>query len=113
MNIYKNIVRIFNKYRGKEENSINYENIKMIMKNDSNALLIDVRSMQEYKEKHLKGSINISLYDIERGNFKIKDKNTTIIVYCEWGKRSKRAMEILRKRGYTKVYQLEGGIDSI
>lgn len=113
MDIYKNIKKFFCKYRGKDEFSIDYENVKMIMKNDQNAILIDVRSRQEYKEKHLEGSINISLYDIERGNYKIEDKNSTIILYCELGKRSRRAMEILKKKGYTKVYQLEGGLDNI
>ena len=113
MNLYKNIKRILKKYRGKDEYSIDFENAKNLLKNDKKALLIDVRSKQEYREGHLEGSINISLYDIERGNFIKVEKNTTIILYCEQGKRSKKAMKFLRENGYENVYHIEGGLNNI
>ena len=110
MNICK---KIFYKYRGISEYSISYEELKEIMKQNKDAVLIDVRSPQEYREGHLEKSINISLYDIERGNYDISDKNKTIIVCCQYGKRSKKAMQILRKNGYSNVYQLEGGLENL
>ena len=54
MKLYEKIKKIFHNYRNIEENSIDYENAKTILKNDRNAILIDVRSPQEYKENHLK-----------------------------------------------------------
>ena len=110
MNICK---RLFGKYRGINEYSISYKEVKEIMNKNKDAILIDVRSPQEYKEGHLEKSINISLYDIERGNYDINNKNKTIILCCQYGKRSKKAMQILRKNGYTNVYQLEGGLENL
>lgn len=73
------------------------------------AYLIDVRTQEEYVEKHIKGSINIPLDDMEsRIKTIVKDKNGEIIVYCASGKRSRNAAELLIKAGYTRVYDLGG-----
>ena len=65
MNLYKSVQSIFKKYRNIDENCIDYENVKAILKNDKKAILIDVRSPQEYKEGHLMQSINFPLYDFK------------------------------------------------
>ena len=103
--IYETIKSIFKKYRGEKENDIDYQNAISIIKNDSNSILLDVRSPQEYKEGHLENSINIPLYDL--------DKEQTIIVYCQSGNRSRKAIEILKKKGYKNLYNIAGGLDSI
>ena len=114
MKLYKKIKKIFHNYRNIEENSIDYENAKTILKNDKNAILIDVRSPQEYKENHLNGSINLPLYDLERNSDKIKyNKEDTLIIYCQSGNRSKRALKILLDQGYTHLYEIKGGLDGI
>ena len=114
MNIRGIMKKMFNKCRITEENSIDYESAKDILKNEKDAILIDVRSEQEYRENHLDGSINISLYDLERNGSKIElDKQNIIIVYCQSGKRSKRAVEILKQEGYEYVYEIKGGIEGI
>ena len=64
MKIYETIQSIFNRYR-QINNNIAYEETKMILKNDKDAILLDVRSPQEYRENHLSGSINLPLYNIE------------------------------------------------
>ena len=64
MKIYETIQSIFNRYR-QINNNIDYEEAKMILKNDKEAILLDVRSPQEYRENHLSGSINLPLYNIE------------------------------------------------
>ena len=114
MKLYEKIKNIFHNYRNIEENSIDYENAKTILKNDRNAILIDVRSPQEYKENHLNGSINLPLYDLERNCDKIKyNKEDTLIIYCQSGNRSKRALKILLDQGYTHLYEIKGGLDAI
>lgn len=113
MNFYIKLNKILKKYRSVDDYSLDYETVKKMLNKEKNALLIDVRSKQEFKEKHLDGSINISLYDFERKNFKIEDKNKLIILYCEYGERSKKVLKILRKLGYTRVYQIEGGLENI
>ncbi len=112
--IYKILKDVFRKYRNSSRGNIDYENAKMILKNDKNAILLDVRSPQEYRETHLEGSINIPLYNIEASaKEKIKNKEYAIIVYCQSGGRSRKAIEILKKMGYYNIYNIDGGLDSI
>lgn len=114
MKKYKILERLFRKCRSSKEDSIYYENAKIILKNDKQAILVDVRSPQEYKEWHLEGSINFPLYDLER-NCKelINKKENTIILYCQSGSRSQKAMQILKEQGCLNLYQIEGGLDNI
>ena len=84
--------------------------LKQMMLND-NAILIDVRSFQEYNEDHINGAICIPLYEIENKiESRIKNKNTKIICYCSCGIRSKKAVNILKKLGYNNVYNRDVGI---
>lgn len=65
------------------------------------------------KEVYL-GSINIPVFDLEkRATNRIPNKDTIIIAYCSAGIRSKRAIKILKKLGYTNLYNIEGGIENI
>ncbi len=85
-----------------------------MLKADKDMLLIDVRSPQEYKESHLEGAINLPLYDIEeKAREQIKKKDTPMIIYCQSGSRSRRAMQILRQEGYENLYEIKGGLDNI
>lgn len=75
------------------------------------AIIVDVRSPQEFKEGHINGAICIPEYNIKReAENIIKNKNSTIIVYCSTGHRSKKAQEKLKKIGYNNVYNVYGGI---
>ncbi len=99
-------------YRHKED--ITLKEMQEIIKNNKNVILLDVRSNQEYNEGNIAGSINIPVYDIEKQyKSKLQDKETTIIVYCSSGTRSKRAIQILKRLGYKNLYNIEGGIDNL
>lgn len=112
--IYKTLEKIFRKYRSEKENNIDYESAKMILKNDKQAILVDVRSPQEYREGHLEGSINIPLYDLERNCQLLQDKKeNTIIIYCQSGSRSRKAIQLLQEQSCSNLYELEGGLDNI
>lgn len=112
--IYKAIKKILKRDRNWKSNEIDYENAKVIIKNDEEAILLDVRSPQEYKEGHLEGSINIPIYDLTKMSENIiKNKKNTIIVYCQSGNRSKKAIEELTKKGYENLYDIKGGLDNI
>lgn len=63
-----------------------------------NALLLDVRSTEEYHEGHLEGSLNIPINRLPTISL---PKETPIFVYCLSGARSKRAADFLNKIGYT------------
>lgn len=105
--------RIINKlYRHKED--IDIKEMMEILKTNDNAILLDVRSIQEYNEGHIMGSINIPLYDLTKNvNSQIKDREKTIIVYCSSGIRSRKAIQILKRLGYKNLYNIEGGIQNI
>lgn len=103
----KKLRKIFNK---KLERSLNKKDID---KNElekflkEGAILVDVRSPQEYREGHLEGAILIPEYEITSKHSKIfKSKDETIILYCSSGLRSKKAQRKLEKLGYTNVYNL-------
>lgn len=114
LEICKKIISIVNRYRDCNENDIDFEYAKNILEKDEEAVLIDVRSHQEYKERHLKGSKNIPLYDLNKQiEEKVREKNTCIICYCQTGNRSRKAIEILKRKGYNNVYNIKGGLDNI
>ena len=108
MNVIK---RIF--YRSIENKEVLYKDLERFTK-DKDALIIDVRSIQEYEEGHINSAINIPFYNIANKINKIeKNKERIIIVYCSSGGRSKKAKAELEKLGYENVYNLKGGIDNI
>lgn len=98
-------------YRHKE--NITIKEMLEILKTNSNVVLLDVRSSQEYIEGHIRGSINIPVYDIEKQAKNKLNKDSIIIVYCSAGIRSKRAIQILEKLGYENLYNVEGGIENL
>lgn len=65
-----------------------------------NAVLLDVRSTEEYHEGHLEGSLNIPINRLPTISL---PKETPIFVYCLSGARSKRAADFLNKIGYTAI----------
>lgn len=80
-----------------------------ILAENPNIILVDVRTPQEYKSKHIANSILLPLEDLRNGDFsKIPDKNATIILYCWSGPRSKDAAAILIEKGYKHVYEMAG-----
>ena len=76
-------------------------------------ILLDVRTVQEYNEEHLKDAI---VLDLEKGNFENEietmDKSNPVFVYSNRGERSAKAFMMLKKAGFRSVYELRGGIDS-
>lgn len=74
-------------------------------------LLVDVRTPQEYAEGHIEGAINIDFTD---ENFETLlseiDKSKPVAVYCGRGGRSGKCSAYMKKAGFTKTYDLDGGI---
>lgn len=89
------------------EDIISYIKAKEMIINEG-AVLVDVRTEEEYNEKHIDGAILLSVDNINESSAKdaIKDKETVVIVYCKSGKRSHEASIKLANLGYTKVYDL-------
>lgn len=73
--------------------------------------LVDVRTPEEYAVSHLKNAQNICVTDDDfRDKVVSLDKYKPVYVYCRSGGRSAKAAKILKEMGFTKVYDLQGGI---
>lgn len=81
---------------------------KNILVEEKNAVIIDVRTTDEYKESHMKNAINIPYDQIKKQITKEENinKETPIIVYCKSGARSNKAYNTLIEQGYKNVYDL-------
>ena len=99
------------------EQEISYRQITMdeavaMMKEESNYIILDVRTVSEFDEKHIPGAINIPNEAIGTDAIPdLPDKDQLILVYCRSGNRSKQASEKLVKLGYTNIVEFGGIID--
>lgn len=75
---------------------------------DSERVLLDVRTVEEYERGHLKGAINIPVDDL-RNQLDALPEEREIWVYCQAGIRGYVAQRILMQRGFSRVYNLSGG----
>lgn len=76
-----------------------------------NGIVLDVRTMGEFTQGHIPDAVIADIYQrdfIDKINQLPKDKE--IYVYCTVGARSLQAAQILQKNGFSKVYNLQGGI---
>lgn len=78
---------------------------------ESGALVVDVRTPEEFAQGHLDNAINIPLNTVETGFADIA-KDRSIVVYCRSGNRSGMAMESLVKQGFINVHN-GGGLSEM
>lgn len=73
------------------------------------ALLIDVRSTEEFEGGHLEGALNIVHTDIDALAAAIgNDHDRSVVLYCASGRRAGRAEAALEERGYTGIFNASG-----
>ena len=72
------------------------------------SVILDVRSVSEYKGGHIPKSINIPVDEISKISMQYKDKTTPFFVYCLSGARSAGAVRIMNKMGYENVVDMGG-----
>ncbi|MFI3237577.1 MAG: rhodanese-like domain-containing protein [Lachnospiraceae bacterium] len=75
------------------------------------AVLLDVRTIEEYSEGHIVNSLNIPLNELSTIETHIKDKKTMIFVHCLSGGRTTKAVRVLNAIGYTNIVNA-GGLNS-
>jgi rhodanese-related sulfurtransferase len=76
------------------------------------AIILDVRSKEEFAGGHIKNAINIPVDELNNNLSKLRDKNKCIICCCASGMRSGMAKRILESNGYTAVFN-GGGWNSL
>lgn len=89
---------------------ISVDQIKEVLKENPNVLLLDVRTPEEYKQGHLPGAKNI---DFQSDDFQEKidklPKDQPVYLYCRSGNRSAKATSLIREMGFPHTYDMEGG----
>ena len=95
---------------------ITYRQISMtdavtMMEEETGYIILDVRTPEEFAERHIPGAINIPNETISTEEIpELPDKDQLVLVYCRSGNRSKQASEKLAVLGYTNIVEF-GGIN--
>lgn len=92
-------------------NLVSANKFSEIISNDKSAIIIDVRTPDEFNKGHLKNSLNVNWFDENFDeNLNIFSKDLPVLVYCLSGGRSSKANERIKSLGFKNVYELDGGI---
>jgi len=90
---------------------ISPEDAQAMMDETEDYILLDVRTEEEYSDKHIEGALLIPDYELsERAAAELPDKEAIILVYCRSGRRSAASAKALVELGYQNVYDF-GGIN--
>ncbi|MHC0038522.1 rhodanese-like domain-containing protein [Pseudoneobacillus sp. C159] len=90
--------------------NVSTEDSKRLIDNKEVAVL-DVRSPDEFQEGHIPNSTLIPLQELENRLSEL-NKETTYLVVCRSGNRSEQASDILVKNGFSKIYNMTGGMNN-
>ena len=95
----------------KKYNQISMNEAIAMMEKEEDYIILDVRTPEEFAEKHIPNAINVPNETIGSEEIpELPKEDQLILVYCRSGNRSKQASEKLAKIGYTNVYEF-GGIN--
>jgi len=90
---------------------VNMDEAITLMKEESGYIILDVRTPEEFADKHIPGAINVPNETIGTKEIpQLPDKDQLILVYCRSGNRSRQASEKLAALGYTNIVEF-GGIN--
>ncbi len=82
-------------------------------KNDLNWIILDVRTPWEFVESHIQDAKNLDFTDPDFYEMLEKlDKEKNYLIYCKSGQRSSKVLEIIKKLGFTQVYNIKGGYEA-
>lgn len=88
---------------------IDMEEAVTMMEEESDYIILDVRTQEEFEEKHIPGAVNVPNETIDTEEIpELPDKEQLILVYCRSGNRSKQASAKLVDLGYTNIVEFGG-----
>lgn len=73
-------------------------------------IFLDTRELKEYKISHIKNALHVGYTEFDLQSIEEVSKDAPIILYCSIGVRSQEIGEQLKSAGYTRIYNLYGGI---
>jgi len=79
---------------------------------DTNAVILDVRTEEEWNDGFIENAINIDIYKGQGFIYAVEelDKSKNYYVYCKAGGRSQQACDIMNQLGFENTYNLVGGM---
>ncbi len=80
------------------------------LKKTMDVALLDTRELEEFEVSHIKGARYVGYKDFKLQSIADIPKTQTIVLYCSVGYRSERIGEMLKKAGYSNVFNLYGSI---
>ena len=82
------------------------------LENDSDAIILDVRTTEEFETSRIPNSLNIDFYNPEIFMQEISklDKDKSYYIYCRTGVRSANSCHLMKELGFPNTYNLIGGI---
>lgn len=82
-----------------------------LMNNNDDALIIDLRTVADYKGGHIKGAKNSPLSDFAKSvETYSSHKDKQVLVYCNSGNTATKAVKLLKNAGFESISNLDGGI---
>ena len=88
-------------------------NIQFTEIQDTDYILVDVRTAEEYESGHIQDAVNFDFYSESfQKEILSLDKSSSIILYCRTQNRSTKTANYLKENGYKEITVLEGGITS-
>ena len=79
-----------------------------MFRNTPGAVLLDVRTLREYRQRHIPGCIHLPIPELDRIERWVPDRQTPIFIYCHSGQRARQATKYLQKLGYCQVVSIGG-----
>jgi rhodanese-related sulfurtransferase len=80
-------------------------------KDNSNLVILDVRTPVEFENEHIENAINLNFYsETFEDDLNKLDKNKIYVTHCQLGGRSTKTLEIMKDSGFIEVYNMTGGI---
>ncbi|WP_282149204.1 rhodanese-like domain-containing protein [Algibacter lectus] len=87
------------------------EELEVLLKEQKEMKLIDVRTPEEFGAGHISRAENINFFSENFSKSLAElDKEEPLIIYCKSGRRSGKSIAIFKELGFTKIYELEGGV---
>lgn len=91
--------------------SINVGQLKEKISKEKSIQFVDVRTDREYRSGYIKPAVNIDFMAKDFiDKFNSYNKEEPLYLYCRSGNRSGKAAVVLAKKGFTEIYDLQGGI---
>ncbi len=80
---------------------------------DSDFVILDVRTPEEFAEGYVENAVNIDFYeDVFPDELEGLDRDKTYLIYCRSGSRSGKTFKMMENLGFKDVYNMKGGIES-